>query len=262
MQNIHWVNQTPSQVEPNSIYIIKPTVGSNKTQVLISSKSGNTLYEVSPNIDTSVFIKSVNGLTPNSQGQVNLDLSFSNGTLSLTGDNTSINLDLRYVKVTDYNSFKQQTESRLSTLETSVSQGLRVPKPFDANTANSFPSGQKGDTYKVTVAGTVSGINLEIGDTLIYESAGTNPYIVQANVDKATETTTGTVRLATNSETLAGTVNNAAVTPASLKSALNTLNNSAHSHTNKATLDKFAGTTIDNLTFNGIKIVYRGSTEW
>lgn len=48
-------------------------------------------------------------------------------------------------------------------------------------------------------------------------SANTNP----AAAGDATETTPGIVRLATSAETIAGTIDNAAITPAGLRSALN-----------------------------------------
>ena len=73
---------------------------------------------------------------------------------------------------------------------------------IDASTNPNYPAGSIGHTYKITVAGKIggaSGIDVQAGDTIIctldgsvagtQASVGANWTIIQANVDRATETT-------------------------------------------------------------------------
>jgi hypothetical protein len=94
---------------------------------------------------------------------------------------------------------------------------------FDANAATNFPSGSsQGDYWYVTVAGTVQGINLDIGDVLIANinsASTTNPAdwtFLETNREQANATTLGVVRLATTAEVNAGTENQAVVVPSTL----------------------------------------------
>lgn len=97
---------------------------------------------------------------------------------------------------------------------------------FDASVATDFPvaSGgtNKGDYWYVTGAGTVHGEILNIGDMLIAKVNApnvttTNDWIfLQRNLDQATETVLGVVRLATAAEVLAGTDTQKVITPATL----------------------------------------------
>lgn len=86
-----------------------------------------------------------------------------------------------------------------------------------------------GNQYVVSVAGTfdagTSGITLngnqalQVGDKILFTSE-TEAYAFQTNVDSATDTTEGTIRLATQSEVDTGTEATAAVTSATLESKL------------------------------------------
>lgn len=98
---------------------------------------------------------------------------------------------------------------------------------WDAMTNNSFPGDsqtKKGDYWYTTVAGTIQGVPLQVGDVIVSNQANptkTNPnhYIfLQTNADQATNTILGMVMLASNSETQTGNDNKKAVTPASLSS--------------------------------------------
>lgn len=85
-----------------------------------------------------------------------------------------------------------------------------------------FPAANAGWTYKVTTAGTVDGVVLQVGDTAICTVDSTpsttpaNWLILQTNVDQATTTTLGLVKLATDAETIAKTNTEKAVTPSNL----------------------------------------------
>lgn len=79
----------------------------------------------------------------------------------------------------------------------------------------------KGDVWRISVAGTLGGSAVQIGDTiraLVDTPAQTaaNWAIMQANDQQATTSLVGNTRYATNAEALAKTVSDAAVTPAAL----------------------------------------------
>lgn len=99
---------------------------------------------------------------------------------------------------------------------------------IDASTNPNYPSATIGDVYKISVAGKIggaSGINVEVGDTLLatatnaggtQAAVGANWTILQTNIEAATETLSGTVELATVAESEAKTDTVRAVTPAGL----------------------------------------------
>ena len=219
---ISWETSMPSSgLKPNSIYIIDPGVG-NLPQVFVTNKTGSTSYRINPTPDLTPFIKKVNSLTPDANGAVQLDLSFTNGILKLTGSGVNIDLAATFVEKTTYNTFVTNTNNRLDSLESTVTNGLKTPIAFDASANATFPSQTKGFTYKVTVAGTTSGIALQVGDTIIYDTTGNTPFVVQANVDSSTTTVTGLIMLATQAEVDTGTNSTKAVVPSTLQSKLNT----------------------------------------
>lgn len=99
---------------------------------------------------------------------------------------------------------------------------------FDAS-AGSFPTGstpvagtQSGDYWYVTVAGTIDGMTLNVGDVLIAitDSASTSSaadwIALEVNRGQATTTVLGLVTLATSFETQTGTDSVKVVTPAGL----------------------------------------------
>src|SRR5690625_628013 len=86
-------NLPSSNIDVNGLYFIKPD-GEEEFKIYIR-KADNSAWV---GLGTTSAITSVNGLTGSS---VQLDLDFSNGVLSLTGSNASINLDARYVGAND-----------------------------------------------------------------------------------------------------------------------------------------------------------------
>lgn len=106
--------------------------------------------------------------------------------------------------------------------------GIELPQPFDASVETSFPSGVKGDSYIVTAAGEVQSVLLEVGDWFfagaeIVAADPTDWIILQRNVDKATTTTAGLIRLATEAEALAGVLDNVSISPKELATVLATI---------------------------------------
>lgn len=89
--------------------------------------------------------------------------------------------------------------------------------PIDCSTNPNYPAANVGDRFEVTVAGKVggaSGITVNVWDEIVCQTAnsggdqatvGADFYIVQGNIDRATETTSGFAALATITQALAGT---------------------------------------------------------
>lgn len=81
---------------------------------------------------------------------------------------------------------KDYADSLLGAADAMIYKGV-----FDADTATEFPAGDAGDTYKVSVAGTVDGVVLEVSDMIICTVdstvAGTtaNWNVIQTNIDGA-----------------------------------------------------------------------------
>lgn len=97
---------------------------------------------------------------------------------------------------------------------------------FDASAATNFPTGsggtKKGDYWYVTVAGTVQGTALNVGDVLIANkdaasaTLSTDWIFLETNRDQANTTTLGVIMIATDAEALAMSVTNKALVPSNL----------------------------------------------
>lgn len=135
---------------------------------------------------------------------------------------------------------------------------------FNASTSTTFPgtaSTKKGDYWYVTVAGTVQGVSLNVGDVLIANvpnPSTTNPndwIFLESNRDQATTTVLGMVMLATNAETQAGTNSTKAVTPAGLSARTATetrtglIEIATQAETNTGTDDTRAVTPLKMVTY-------------
>lgn len=93
----------------------------------------------------------------------------------------------------------------------------------NANTNPGYPANpQVGDSYFITTAaGTVGGTAVEIGDQLVYSQSGW--FTLQRNLQQASQTISGFVRLATQAEANAGALDSVAVSPATLAQFLRNL---------------------------------------
>jgi len=99
---------------------------------------------------------------------------------------------------------------------------------IDCSANPNYPASNKGDRWEVTVAGKIggpSGINVDVYDEIVCVTAsasgdqatvGVNFYIVQGNIERATETTNGYTSYATDAETQSGTNNTKTITPLKL----------------------------------------------
>lgn len=123
-------------------------------------------------------------------------------------------------------------QTQITNLQALVNNGTKVPVPIDCSTNPNYPASTKGDAYRVTVGGRVGGASgplVEPNDTIYClttsaagteASVGQNFYIVQGNIDKATTTVHGTVKLATSAEVTAETTTGAVPTIADTKTMI------------------------------------------
>lgn len=115
---------------------------------------------------------------------------------------------------------KTYVDNRLSSLGSLIDA-------FNASTSTTFPvnpSGgtKKGDYWYVTVAGTVQGVPLNVGDVIMANKANASTTLpadwifIESNRDQATETVLGVIALASQTEVNAGSPGTKAVTPVTL----------------------------------------------
>lgn len=123
-------------------------------------------------------------------------------------------------------------QQQIDNLVLAVDAGLKTPEPIDCSANPNYPASEPGDTYKVTVAGKIggtSGVDVEVGDLIICTAnnaggtqaqVGQHFFIVQANIDQATETVVGFAKIATQALVDAGTNDDTIVTPKKLQKKL------------------------------------------
>lgn len=117
----------------------------------------------------------------------------------------------------------------IDNLESTVTSGLNLIGGFDAAGETNFPGGsgtEKGDTWYATSVGTVQGIDLEPGDTIVANvdsPSNTDPddwIFIQANIGQATESTSGYAKISTTAQANAGTDDTTIMTPAKTKASV------------------------------------------
>jgi hypothetical protein len=138
--------------------------------------------------------------------------------------------DIRWINDAGTSTTDLWSADKIATeIASAVSGGVNYQGGYDAATntpdLDTAPSGiVKGYMYTVTAAGLFFTEQVEIGDVLIAEidnpTALADWTIVERNLNTATETSEGTVELATQAEVDAGTSGALAVTPDKLLQAL------------------------------------------
>lgn len=132
-------------------------------------------------------------------------------------------------------SLAANSDSKLATqkavkayVDTRVTGLLDYQGAIDASANPNFPAANKGDVYRISVAGKIGGASgtvVQAGDEIIANadnaggtlaSVGASWDIIQGNVEASSTTVAGYVELATQAETEARTDTVRAVTPASL----------------------------------------------
>lgn len=108
---------------------------------------------------------------------------------------------------------------------TPPNQVFNLKGGIDCSTNPNYPSAEKADAYVVTVAGKIggaSGTDVEIGDMIVafvdnaggtQAAVGADWFIVQGDLQQATETTPGFAEIATQTETNTGSDDSRIVTP-------------------------------------------------
>jgi len=100
---------------------------------------------------------------------------------------------------------------------------------IDCSTNPNYPASNKGDRWEVVVAGKIGGalgIDVQVYDEIVCKTTsisgdqaavGANFYVVQGNLERATETVAGYIQLATDAETQAGIEGTKAITSLKLE---------------------------------------------
>jgi hypothetical protein len=129
-------------------------------------------------------------------------------------------------------------------VDTLFADGVKVPSGLDCSANPDYPASEAGDTYKVTVGGKIGGASgpaVEAGDLILcvvdsvsgdHATVGANFLITQTNLDQATESLLGSVRLATQAEAEVATNNTRAMTPLRTKQYVETLDRAFQSKIN------------------------------
>ncbi|MFA7448745.1 MAG: hypothetical protein WCY77_09935 [Weeksellaceae bacterium] len=135
-------------------------------------------------------------------------------------------------------------QTQITNISNAIDAGLKTPEPLDCSTNPNYPASEKGDTYKVTNAGKVggsSGETVEVGDLIIctvtnsggtQAAVGANFFIMQSNIDQATETVPGFARIATQAQTDSGTDDLTIITPKKLQKKITDNNTSQDTASN------------------------------
>lgn len=110
-----------------------------------------------------------------------------------------------------------------------VTSGMKLLGTIDCSLNPAYPAATVGDSYYVSVAGRIGGAGgevVEVGDTIVCAvdnaggdeaTVGDDWFVIQANIQSATETQEGYVRLATQTEVNTGTDDTVVVSPLKLK---------------------------------------------
>lgn len=128
---------------------------------------------------------------------------------------------------------------QLQALQTQIDAlagGISAPQSIDCSANPNYPASVAGDNYYVTVAGKIgggSGIDVTVGDWIVCSTdtvagdqatVGSSFFIVQSNVDAATDAILGLVRFATQAEAEAGVLDTVAMTPLGVSQYLDAQN--------------------------------------
>lgn len=180
--------------------------GSSVTFV-VSPTSTDTLTNKSINADNNT----ITNLTPSNIAAASLSSNLSTGTSSQLAT-----ADIIYSAI----------QSAIATADVLAYKGS-----IDCSTNPNYPAADAGDSYLISVAGKIGGVSgpsVEQGDLLVcqtdstasgdHATVGSDWFVMQRNLEAASTTTAGFVRLATEAETQTGTADDIAVTPAGLDS--------------------------------------------
>jgi len=200
----------------SDISSIQSQVGTNSTDISTIQGQVSQLITDLGTLTTDLSNHTSNTSNPH---QVTLEQA-RNQNNSLNGDinaNTNTIINLKDA----VNPQEPITKMQFDTYVSSVG-GQRGDIDCSANP--NYPASNKGDRWEVTVAGIIGGalgIYVQVYDEIVCKTTsisgdqaavGANFYVVQGNLERATETVSGYIQLATDVEVQAGTENTKAVT--------------------------------------------------
>lgn len=123
-------------------------------------------------------------------------------------------------------------QTQINNLTSAVTDGMKTPTDIDCSTNPNYPPTEKGEGYVVTVAGKIggaSGIEVRVGAEIrcketnsggTHAAVGDKFYILESDLDQATESVPGFAKLATQAIVDAGTNDDTIVTPKKLQKKL------------------------------------------
>ena len=221
----HFISVNPSGIVLNSIY---PSIGKSAVFQFLHSFIGTTIsdgvnlsaIQQLPNaLNFYALSMKKNGYEIATENYVTLENARTNAN-TIAGDinaNSNTLINLRDAVAPQEPITKMQFDTYVSAVG-----GQRGS--IDCSTNPNYPASNKGDRWEVTVAGKIGGalgIDVQVYDEIVCKTTsvagdqatvGSNFYIVQGNLERATETVAGYIQLATDVETQAGTENTKAIT--------------------------------------------------
>lgn len=170
--------------------------------------------------------------------------TLSNKTID-AGSNTISNLGVANFAAANISSdLSTGTSTQLATADViwnaieqavTTADALTLEGNLDCSTNPNYPAADAGHSYVVTVAGKIggaSGVDVEAGDFVVckvdstatgdHATVGTNWFVIQRNLEAATETTSGFARFATDAEVIAASSSNLMISPTTLDNLLTT----------------------------------------
>lgn len=131
----------------------------------------------------------------------------------------------------------QNLQSLIDQLDIAVGSSLSYKGDIDASSNPNFPAADTGHTYIISKKGKIggsNGIQVDVGNTIIakqsvsegtYGSVGDKWTVLQADLDEASETVAGFIKIATQAVADAGVDDKTAITPKKLDVILTAFEN-------------------------------------
>lgn len=178
--NIYFVRELPSVLLPNSFYFIYHP---SKPKFYVTTKNSEPKL-INPDNKLSLVINSINGMLPESNGNLNFPISFENGVLTIQNEN--FNLDERYITNDKFNKAIDDLNRRLSDLvfnsggssssdSSTTTSGLKIPEDIDIRLYRELPSKPAGTVLRCTTFNTIDKVDYNLGDLLVYYNSSSPP---------------------------------------------------------------------------------------
>ncbi len=215
-------------------------VTAGSTAIAITDNGDNTL-----NIDVLEATSILKGLMSPTD-KTKLDNATASNTASTivqrdaTGNFSANDITANDVQITGASgSWTANSAVNKSYVDNLVAGGIKIIAVIDCSTEPNYPSATVGDAWHVSVAGKIGGASgevVEVGDMIVAvntsaggteASVGSDFIIMQKNIDDASTTVAGVIRIATLVEVGVGTATDVAVTPEGLAQEITAMNASS-----------------------------------